>query len=408
MEESLIRNNLMTRPGYTPYCGNNISRHEKGGCDNPKTIFKDDQFHCIICGWVSEFPKDFITRYKEHWGIETKNYGTLIDPEKYYPVSYIIDSKGNKVIMDTQIFGRDMTENQIKEYMSSRYIYEMVSIEELPPKCYNSDASEFVPIFEYDSCLGEAQCHYPTEEWIGWDKKVITPTHWLRKTKVDKSSHNLKVLVWDWIITKDGRIIQVIHDDMQDLKYEDILRHATNEEIIKAGGKPKLKQKTEEYTTEVKQLIDVLNHGIQKVQENKDRDVEASWVDHIGVLLNAKEAKLILELISGQSHGLNIPTEERSKDENSPRVTLREEAATMAIEYLEDEGHDAFIDAVEKIANQYINSLQFPSQKWINKMADEVSIHTHKKALDRLSYYEGLKDGVYHASIEIKLLNNIQ
>lgn len=41
----------------------------------------------------------------------------------------------------------------------------------------------------------------------------------------------LKVNVWDWIVTKSGEIRQIDSDDMMDLKYEDIQRLANGEEI---------------------------------------------------------------------------------------------------------------------------------------------------------------------------------
>lgn len=37
--------------------------------------------------------------------------------------------------------------------------------------------------------------------------------------------------VWDWIVTKNGDVRQITHDDMMDLKYEDIERHAKIEEM---------------------------------------------------------------------------------------------------------------------------------------------------------------------------------
>ena len=43
----------------------------------------------------------------------------------------------------------------------------------------------------------------------------------------------LEVNVWDWIMTKDGVFLQITHDDMHDIKYEDIKRKATKEEIKK-------------------------------------------------------------------------------------------------------------------------------------------------------------------------------
>lgn len=67
MEESIVRENLMTRKGYSPYCGNNISRSDIGGCDNPRTKWNGEQFECPRCKWVSQFPLDFIERYKAKW-----------------------------------------------------------------------------------------------------------------------------------------------------------------------------------------------------------------------------------------------------------------------------------------------------------------------------------------------------
>ncbi len=61
METTIVRENLMTREGYTPYCGN----MEK--CSMPRTFFNGKQFQCPYCGWVSSFPEDFIKRYKEKW-----------------------------------------------------------------------------------------------------------------------------------------------------------------------------------------------------------------------------------------------------------------------------------------------------------------------------------------------------
>jgi hypothetical protein len=49
----------------------------------------------------------------------------------------------------------------------------------------------------------------------------------------------LKVDVWDWVILKDGRTIQITHDDMLDVSYEQIKRLASKNEILMAGGTPK-------------------------------------------------------------------------------------------------------------------------------------------------------------------------
>ena len=63
-EDTLIRENLMTREGYSPYCGS-----DNKGCDNPRTKFNGEQFVCPHCGWVSNFASDFIIRYKDKWNL---------------------------------------------------------------------------------------------------------------------------------------------------------------------------------------------------------------------------------------------------------------------------------------------------------------------------------------------------
>ncbi len=45
--------------------------------------------------------------------------------------------------------------------------------------------------------------------------------------------------VWDWVLTMDGKIVQINHDDMQDLTYEQIARYATTDEIAEAKKKLK-------------------------------------------------------------------------------------------------------------------------------------------------------------------------
>lgn len=61
---NLIRTNLMTREGYSPYCG-------KEDCfiGMPRTEFKDGQFRCR-CGWVSQFDTKFIAEYKQKWRLK--------------------------------------------------------------------------------------------------------------------------------------------------------------------------------------------------------------------------------------------------------------------------------------------------------------------------------------------------
>lgn len=55
---SIVRENLLKVPGYTPYCGNeNCSYHW------PRTEFNGSQFACH-CGWRSTFEAEFIEKYK--------------------------------------------------------------------------------------------------------------------------------------------------------------------------------------------------------------------------------------------------------------------------------------------------------------------------------------------------------
>lgn len=70
MENTIVRENLMTEEGYRPYCGNPAPRTGKGGCDNPRTKWNGNQFYCPRCGWLSNFPEDFIKRYKTKWDIK--------------------------------------------------------------------------------------------------------------------------------------------------------------------------------------------------------------------------------------------------------------------------------------------------------------------------------------------------
>ncbi|WP_159953145.1 hypothetical protein [Rhizobium sp. 18065] len=58
---SIVRDNLMTRKGYTPYCGNEHCR-----LNMPRTRYISGQFQCG-CGWRSSFEAEFITTYEAKW-----------------------------------------------------------------------------------------------------------------------------------------------------------------------------------------------------------------------------------------------------------------------------------------------------------------------------------------------------
>jgi len=44
----------------------------------------------------------------------------------------------------------------------------------------------------------------------------------------------LKIELWDWVVNKDGEVIQIDSDDMHGLPYNKIARFASNKEIEKA------------------------------------------------------------------------------------------------------------------------------------------------------------------------------
>lgn len=59
---SIVRDNLMNREGYAPYCG----------CDDcyARAPFNGEQFKCKRCGWTSEFEPEFIAEYKKKWDLK--------------------------------------------------------------------------------------------------------------------------------------------------------------------------------------------------------------------------------------------------------------------------------------------------------------------------------------------------
>lgn len=60
---SIVRRNLMTVKGYTPYCGSTE-------CSTmPRTVWTGKQFKCTNCSWESSFDAEFIERYKRMWNI---------------------------------------------------------------------------------------------------------------------------------------------------------------------------------------------------------------------------------------------------------------------------------------------------------------------------------------------------
>jgi len=63
METTTVRQNLMTVENYAPYCGNYFCRY-----NGPRTKWSHEhnQFKCN-CGFKTEFPQEFIDKYKAKW-----------------------------------------------------------------------------------------------------------------------------------------------------------------------------------------------------------------------------------------------------------------------------------------------------------------------------------------------------
>lgn len=70
-EKTIVRENLMTRQGYSGYCGSALClpRTQSSPERWPRTVFNGEQFDCPKCKWTSEYPKDFIKRYKTKWNL---------------------------------------------------------------------------------------------------------------------------------------------------------------------------------------------------------------------------------------------------------------------------------------------------------------------------------------------------
>jgi hypothetical protein len=70
-ESSTVRDNLMTREGYTPYCASELCAPRTMNSPDRwlRTNFNGEQFVCPKCNWISKVPKDFIDRYKAKWNL---------------------------------------------------------------------------------------------------------------------------------------------------------------------------------------------------------------------------------------------------------------------------------------------------------------------------------------------------
>ena len=62
---SLVRNNIMYREGYMPYCG----AQARCPFNWPRMSFNGKQFTCR-CGFVTRHHPEFIAEYKAKWGLK--------------------------------------------------------------------------------------------------------------------------------------------------------------------------------------------------------------------------------------------------------------------------------------------------------------------------------------------------
>lgn len=97
-EETIVRQNLMDKLGYTPFCGSPTCN-----LHSPRTTWDmgKKQFTCG-CGWVSEFPDEFIERYLQRWypGLQTamQNRCLHCGKEQYAPAVYAISTHGEPCV----------------------------------------------------------------------------------------------------------------------------------------------------------------------------------------------------------------------------------------------------------------------------------------------------------------------
>ena len=66
-ETTIVRENLMEDKSYTPYCGDSLCLPRTSSSPErwPRTKFDGEQFVCPKCRWKSNFPNEFMERYKQ-------------------------------------------------------------------------------------------------------------------------------------------------------------------------------------------------------------------------------------------------------------------------------------------------------------------------------------------------------
>lgn len=68
-------------------------------------------------------------------------------------------------------------------------------------------------------------------------KTIPTTRSWDKPNEYDEDGFLKNMDVGDWIVTHGGEVRKIIHDDMNDLKAEDINRFATRKEVRESERK---------------------------------------------------------------------------------------------------------------------------------------------------------------------------
>lgn len=99
--------------------------------DNDSWHTEEDKHYCPICFTINDEDKLVInlecTKTLD-WPLEV-NYGTLVEPDKLYPVIYTVNQSGGKVFNPQFIKGGDLTEPQIKYLHKVGYFLEAQEVQ---------------------------------------------------------------------------------------------------------------------------------------------------------------------------------------------------------------------------------------------------------------------------------------
>lgn len=94
-----------------------------------------------------------------------------------------------------------------------------------------------------------------------------------KENRHDENGVLTNLSVWDWVVTHDGETVQITHDDMHDLKAEDIKRYATDKEVEKANPSKnfvkEIRDKKNWTQSELASMIGVSQPTINRIEKGK-------------------------------------------------------------------------------------------------------------------------------------------